>query len=277
MQQVLNHPGTRRLALGALGFGGIGYIIQNMLYNVEPGHRGIIFDRLSGIKDFTACEGTHFFIPFLQRPIIFDVRTRPRTIHSVTGTKDLQLVNISLRILSRPNSEKLVDIYRHLGESFEEKVLPSIANEVLKGLVAQSNAEDLLMKRDKISQEITKNLILRATEFNIIVDDVSITHLAFSKEFSKAIEAKQVAEQIAEKAKFIVDRTEQEKQASIIAAEGESEAAALISNALKESGHGLIQLRRIEAAREIAGTLAGGRNITYLPGKGNMLLQLPAK
>lgn len=131
------------------------------------------------------------------------------------------------------------------------------------------------MRRDRISAQITDNLRERANEFNIILDDISITHLAFSVEFAKAIEAKQVAEQIAERAKFVVLRSEQEKQAAVIEAEGESEAAQLISDALLQSGTGLIQLRRIEAARDIAGTLASGRNITYLPGKGNVLLNLP--
>merc|ERR1719334_1567999 len=122
----------------------------------------------------------------------------------------------------------------------------------------------MVMMRDKISEQISENLSERAKEFHILLDDVSITHLTFSKEFTKAIEAKQVAEQIAERAKFVVLRAEQEKKAAVIRAEGESEAAMLISNALAESGTGMIQLRRIEAARDIAGTLARGRNVTYL-------------
>ena len=69
----------------------------------------------------------------------------------------------------------------------------------------------------------------RASEFNIILEDVSITHLMFSKEFTTAIESKQVAQQDAERQKFVVLKAEQEKKAAIIRAEGEGEAADLIS------------------------------------------------
>jgi prohibitin 1 len=66
----------------------------------------------------------------------------------------------------------------------------------------------------------------------------------------------------------------QERLAAVIKAEGESEAARLISEATKAYGSGMIELRRVEAAKEIAGTLSKGRNVVYLPSTGNMLLNL---
>ena len=84
----------------------------------------------------------------------------------------------------------------------------------------------------------------------------------------------QVAEQDAERARLLVLKAEQEKRAAIIRAEGESEAASLVSNAL-EASPALVELRRIEASRDIADTLARSRNVTYLPNGGqNMLLSL---
>jgi prohibitin 1 len=71
--------------------------------------------------------------PTTQSPIIFDVRSRPRNISSVTGSKDLQNVNITLRILFRPIASSLPKIYTNLGLDYDERVLPSITNEVLKG------------------------------------------------------------------------------------------------------------------------------------------------
>jgi regulator of protease activity HflC (stomatin/prohibitin superfamily) len=79
-----------------------------------------------------------------------------------------------------------------------------ICNEILKAVVAQKDAAELLTQRDQVSLSIRESLRARAHDFNIELDDVSITHLAFSREFSKAIEDKQVAEQMAERAKFIV-------------------------------------------------------------------------
>merc|ERR1711865_226122 len=100
---------------------------------------------------------------------------------------------------------------------------------VLKSTIAQYNAEQLLKEREQVSREIREAIVARAAQFNILMDDVSITHLTYGKEFATAIEEKQVAEQDAERQKFIVARSEQERQATVIRSEGEAEAAKLIS------------------------------------------------
>jgi len=69
----------------------------------------------------------------------------------------------------------------------------------------------------------------RARDFNIILDDVSITELSFGKEYTQAVESKQVAQQEAQRAAFVVERAIQEKQQKIVQAEGEAEAAQMIS------------------------------------------------
>ncbi len=56
---------------------------------VDGGHRAVIFDRFQGVKPDVIGEGTHFMIPWLHKPIIFDIRTRPRSIPSITGTKGM--------------------------------------------------------------------------------------------------------------------------------------------------------------------------------------------
>eukprot|EP00952_Eustigmatos_sp_NYUAD-ZCMA_P011269 45847-Eustigmatos_ZCMA.PRE.1 len=108
--------------------------------------------------------------PSPQTAHLFDVRSKPRVINSVTGTKDLQMVNISLRVLSRPVEERLPEIFSKIGIDFDERVLPGVGNEVLKACVAQYNAEELLSKREQISEQIRVNLTARANEFHLILD-----------------------------------------------------------------------------------------------------------
>ncbi|KAL2505300.1 Prohibitin-3 [Abeliophyllum distichum] len=262
------------IARAAFSLGVGATILNSSLYTVDGGQRAVLFDRFRGVIDETVGEGTHFLIPWLQKQYIFDIRTRPHTFSSVSGTKDLQMVNLTLRVLSRPEVNRLPDIFKTLGLEYDEKVLPSIGNEVLKAVVAQFNADQLLTERPHVSALVRESLIRRAKDFNIVLDDVAITHLSYGAEFSRAVEQKQVAQQEAERSKFVVAKAEQERRAAIIRAEGESESAKLISDATAAAGMGLIELRRIEASRENTSTMSKNPNVMYLPNGNNMLLGL---
>lgn len=262
---------------GGLGVAGLASIPTFMLYNVDGGERAIMFHRFQGVQKETRGEGTHFMVPWLMMPHIYDVRVRPKLIQTTTGTKDLQTVTIHCRLLFKPDVEELPTLHKRLGPEYDERVLPSIGNEVLKAVIAQYNAEQLLTMREKVSKEVRDAIVQRAKAFHILLEDVSIIHLNYGKEFAKAIEEKQVAEQEAERQKFVVQMAEQERQATVIRSEGEAEAAHLISKALKEHGTGLIDMRRIDAAKDIADVLSKSPNIMYMPGGQSMLLNMSAK
>ncbi|KAL2483361.1 Prohibitin-2 [Forsythia ovata] len=250
------------IKLGVIAGLGV-YGVSNSLYNVEGGHRAVVFNRIVGVKDKVYPEGTHLMIPWFERPIIYDVRARPHLVESTSGSRDLQMVKIGLRVLTRPVPDQLPTVYLTLGENYNERVLPSIIHETLKAVVAQYNASQLITQREAVSREIRKILTERAAYFNIALDDVSITTLTFGREFTAAIEAKQVAAQEAERAKFVVEKAEQDKQSAIIRAQGEAKSAQLIGQAISNNP-AFITLRRIEASREISHTIANSNNKVFL-------------
>ncbi|XP_056688021.1 prohibitin-2, mitochondrial-like [Spinacia oleracea] len=248
------------------------YAVYSSFYSVAPGCRAIVFSRLDGIKEKVYPEGTHMVIPWLERPIIYDIRSRPQLVESTSGSHDLQMINIGLRVLFRPKVEELPRIYRHLGTDYDEKVLPSIIHETLKAVISQYNASQLLTQRENVSREIRKILTERASNLFMEVDDVSITSLNFGKEFTDSIEAKQIAQQDAERSKFVVEKAEQEKQAAIIRAQGEAKSARLIGQSVSDN-QAFIALRHIEASKETAETLATTKNKVYIS-TDNLLIDL---
>ncbi|CAF1432873.1 unnamed protein product [Rotaria sordida] len=129
-----------------------------MLYNVDGDHRAVIFDRFQGVK-LNVIGGTHFMILWLHRSIIFDIRTRLRSVPSITGTK---------------RAELLPKIFTNLSLDYEEHVLPSITNGVLKYVVARFDAIELITQRALIFQRVSELLTERAAQFGLLLNDISI-------------------------------------------------------------------------------------------------------
>ena len=115
------------------------------------------------------CLGTHFLVPLVQTPVIYDVKTNPKVLRTNTGTKDLQSVNVTLRILYRPIQAELPRIYTELGPDYDDRVLPSITNEVLKAVVANYNADELIATRYEVTRAITTQLTERAKQFGYVL------------------------------------------------------------------------------------------------------------
>jgi prohibitin 2 len=121
-----------------------------------------------------------------------------------------------------------------------------------------------------VSRLVRDNLTIRARRFNLVLDDVSLTHVAFSPEFTQAVEGKQIAQQIALRAAFTVDKALQEKQETIVRAQGEARSAELIGEAVKKN-RGFLKLRRLEAARDIATVLSTSSNRIMLDAQSLLL------
>lgn len=254
-------------ALGTLSL----YAVYQSVYFVQGGFRAVKFNCITGLYDCTFGEGANFAIPYIETPVIFDIRNKPIEVPTSSGSRDLQTVNMAVRVLYQPNTENLHHIYRTIGVNYAETVLPSLINEIIRAVIAQFNASDLLIKRPEVSHRIGVMLAERAKRFHIEITDVSITQMSFGKEYTNAVEAKQVAQQMAERAKFRVEQAEQEKQAAVLLAQGEAEAATLVGDAVKKNP-AFIQLRALEATRTIARMLReSGQGHYYLDSNTLML------
>jgi prohibitin 1 len=252
--------------LGFLGLSLVasGVVANQFIFTVDGGERAVIFHKTKGLMDKVYGEGMHFKIPILMEPKNFEIRSRYRLISSATGTKDLQQVELTLRLLFRPQEAQLPRIWNEYGPDYDDKILPSIGNETLKQTVAQYSAKELIQRREEVSQQIRTRLQEKANAFGLILDDVSMTHLQFSRDYQSSIEAKQVAVQEVQRNEFLVEMQRFETEAEVIVATAETDASQLVTSAIQKHGPGLVAMRKIEAAQEITKSMVSNPNITFV-------------
>ncbi|MES1912442.1 MAG: hypothetical protein MHM6MM_004717 [Cercozoa sp. M6MM] len=258
--------GTGVVALAALG------AVSSCIYTVEPGFRGVIYDLSRGVLPDVDDEGTRFIVPVLQQPTLMDVRTRPFSLPTQTQTKDLQQVKITIRILFRPEPEAVAYLLKEYNTTYDQKLLGTMVPDVVKSVVSQYLSDELMLNRDEISRAIKNQLVQRAGQYRLLLEDVAMTELAFMKDFQQSIERKQVQEQMAERSEYIVEMNKLEAEAVAIMAEGEADSARLVQEALNDAGNAYLRIKSIDVARDIALQMSQSKSVTWLPENSNILL-----
>ncbi len=210
---------------------------------VPAGYRGVKlkFGAVAGVMK----EGINFLVPGVNSAVLMEVRTQKEESSASAASKDLQVVSTSLALNFRVDAEQVTDLYKTVGTEYKSRIIDPAVQESLKVITAKYTAEELIRSRAEAKAGVQEEITKRLMAYHIIVEPsgLSITNFDFSAEFNKAIEAKQVAQQEAEKQKYILQRAELEKQTLIAQAEGQAQAAKLNAAALQVSGGELVVMR----------------------------------
>ena len=221
----------------------VGGILWSGVVQVPAGYEGV---RLRfGALDGTMNPGIHVVIPGVHRVELMETRTQKEESQATAASRDLQIVTTTLALNFRLAPGKVDTVYGSVGLLYKERVIDPTVQESLKVVTAKYTAEELIRSRAQVKNEVESEIIRRLNLYNIIVDPsgLSIVNFDFSPEFNKAIEAKQVAQQEAEKQKYVLAQAELQKQTEVARAKGTAEAARLNAEALKVNGGGLVIAR----------------------------------
>uniref|UniRef100_A0A5F9CIB1 Prohibitin n=1 Tax=Oryctolagus cuniculus TaxID=9986 RepID=A0A5F9CIB1_RABIT len=178
-------------------------------WNVDAGHRAVISDQFCGVQDMVVGRRNSFPHP-VGAEINYLCRSCPWNVWATTGSKQLQNVDFTLRSLFWQVASQLPTVFSSSRERYDKLVLLSITLELLKSAMAHFDAGKLITQRERVSRQVRDDLTERVATFGLILDGVSLTHLTFGREFTEAVEAKPVAWQEAERARFVV-KAEQHK------------------------------------------------------------------
>lgn len=210
---------------------------------VPAGHKGVTMN-MGAVTGAIMNEGVNLKIPFVQSAEIMDVRVQKyESKDNSSASKDLQTINSSIAVNYRIDQDHVADLYQNIGLSYESTVISPAISECIKSVTSRYTAEELIMKRTEVSEEMKKSLQNKLSEKYIFIDSFNIVNLEFSEAFNKAIEEKQIAEQNALKAKYDLERIKTEADQAITKAKGEAEAMKLKNEQISSN---IIYLQFIE-------------------------------
>jgi regulator of protease activity HflC (stomatin/prohibitin superfamily) len=211
---------------------------------VDAGERGVLM-QFGKVQPRVLDEGIHFIIPIVNTVQKLSVRVQKQESSAEASSKDLQDVFTDVALNWHIIPEEANAIYQQIGNEnlVIEKIINPAVEEVLKAVMAQYTAEEIITKRGQVKAGVDDSLTTRLANYHIGVDDISLVHVHFSKRFSDAVEAKQIAEQDAKRAGFITLKTLQQAEAQVNLARGEAEADRVLRENLTPE---LLQRQAIE-------------------------------
>jgi regulator of protease activity HflC (stomatin/prohibitin superfamily) len=246
----------------------IGGVLMASVVIVPAGNRGVLvrFGAVHGSLD----EGIHLITPGMDSVVLMEVRTQKETSQATAASRDLQTVTTSLALNFHVDISKVDAIYRNVGLEYKSRIIDPAVQESVKTVTAKYTAEELIKSRPQVKAEVEQDITSRLKAYDLIVEPagLSITNFDFSPEFNKAIEQKQVAQQEAEKQKYVLQQAELQKQTAIAKAQGTAEAAKLNAESLKVQGASLV------IAREWIEKWDGKLPNVYGGGGGGMIFDL---
>lgn len=223
---------TDNLKIGSYVAGGIVVLIGALLFRpftiVNAGERGVVM-QFGKVQDNVLDEGIHPIMPIVTSVKRLSVRVQQNSFNADAASKDLQKVSTQLAINWHIDTAQVNKVFQRVGDEQQIvlRIITPAVSEVLKAATAKKTAEEIITQRTSLKEEIDNALEARLAAYGVLVDDVSLVDFTFSPEFSKAIEAKQIAEQEAKQAEFTAVRASKDAIAEVNRAKGQAEAQRL--------------------------------------------------
>ncbi len=284
---------------------------------VEPQERGVVISAMpgqQGVRPDSLQPGLKWVVPYFENVVLYPISRQTYTMSiapaegQIQGddsvearTSDGQVVLVDASIIFTLDPSKIVNTHiKWEGQYIDNLVRPQ-SRGVIRDAVSQFGVEEVYSsKRTELTQLMTDAMGETMEEGGLILVDFVLRNITFSPEYAASVEQKQIAEQLAQQAVFVVEQRKQEAEQVRQAAEGLADAAviraqgdadSLLINAQAQAEARLIQATaEAEALKLLAlaietnpdvltleyiQKLAPGIQVMLLPSDNPFLLPLP--
>ncbi|MFI5372096.1 MAG: prohibitin family protein [Candidatus Eisenbacteria bacterium] len=216
---------------------------------VPVGHALVIFNTVT--RSFrVSSQGVTFVPPFVSATQMYDLRRLEYTMSGTEGegrkadiddslwspTQEGLMVGIDLTVWHHLDVKRVADIHQRIGPDYEEKIIRPAVRSVIRMVISEYPVMDVYSsRRAAIQDEINQKIKTLVEKDGFLIDEVVLRDVRFTPEFTKAIEAKQIAQQSAEQMKYTLEKEQKEAERKVIEAQGRANAIEVINKALAQN------------------------------------------
>ncbi len=272
---------------------------------IQPEERGVVISALDpkGYREQALQPGLRWIIPYFENVVIYPISRQSYTMSiaplegqlqgddSVAArTLDGQEIFLDASIIYSIDPAEVVDVHIVWQNRYTNELVRPLTRGVIRDAVSQYGVQQVYStQRIAMTQEITENLRRKLGENGLLLSEFLLRNITFSPEYAASVEQKQIAEQQAQQARFVVEQRRQEAEqarqlaqgqadAVVIRAEGDGEARIIAANAeaqaLNKIAEALADKPELLTYQYIT-KLAPGVQVMLVPNNTPYLLPLP--
>ena len=218
---------------------------------MEPQERGVVISAIAekGYRETALQPGLRWIVPFVERVERYPVSRQTYTMSiatfegdiqgddSITArTADGQEIFVDASVIYQLNPNKVVDVHILWQDRYSSEMVRAHSRGIIRDAVSQFNVEQVISnKRFELVAYINEELGIKFEENGLILVDFVLRNITFSPEYAASVEQKQIAEQEAKQAAFIVEQKKEEAKQVIETAKGDSQAAVIAAEGRAEA------------------------------------------
>ncbi|MCX6021095.1 MAG: prohibitin family protein [Chloroflexi bacterium] len=215
--------------------------ILSAAVQVPPGNRGVV-TWFGSVENRILGEGLTFVTPFAEQVILIDVRVQPHQFKEIdASSQEYQTVKLSGTMNFHLDPLYVQDLYQKVGLDFASNVIDPAFNDFMKEVMPTYPIGEILPKRDEIRKKAITKLSDNLVRYHIIIDDIYIANIAFSPQYTQAIEDKQTQQQRVETERQILAQREIQAQQQVAQAKGEADSAVVRGTGQAEANRKLAE------------------------------------
>jgi regulator of protease activity HflC (stomatin/prohibitin superfamily) len=245
-------------------------VLCNSFKSVPTGYVGVR-TRFGKVQETVIQEGLNVKIPFVEKIVLIDCRTKKIDVTAASSTKDLQNVSSTISLNYNVNKDTANALYRQVGVDYEDIIISPAIQESIKSTMAQYTAEELITKRAEVSAMILDALMGKIADDGFTVTEFNITDIDFSDAFDAAIEAKAVKQQEVVTAQAELEKQKIENEKEIAEAEKDAKVMELQNEQITEN---TLKLKELEVKEKLIEKWSGNFPSTMLSDDVNALFNI---